>query len=516
MKTLSLLLLSAVAFSCTTTQPWNPDTKAGSDSQPKAVEASATAPASARTGMLVSSLAFPTGNEKTSAILIEKHVPKEVRVGQAFEYETLVTNLTSLPLENVVVTESVSPGFTVASTTPKLAGVEQGMNRWMIDKLAPGQTKSIVVRGTAKQAEAVRNCVSVSYQSALCTSIPITNPALAVTIDGPAEVIQCDEIVYTYVVTNTGTGTAENLELTSQLPQGILSSGKSGLMKRIASLDAGESTEFEVEAKASRTGEFKHLVSVKGANGLTAKSTEVVTTVRKPKLEITMTGPDKLFFERDLTYEILVKNVGDGVARDAMLEDRLPTGAKFASATQEGRASGNRVRWELGDIPAGETRKVSVRLEPSQIGRFQSLASVKAYCADEVTAQVETEVTGIPAILLEVIDVDDPTPVGQNETYVITATNQGSAPATNVKIRIQLPDNVEFVTAAGTTMVTGNPTASRSIELKSVASIAAGKKADWRITVKAVKAGDARFKVSMTSDQLTSPVDETEATYFYE
>ena len=42
-----------------------------------------------------------------------------------------------------------------------------------------------------------------------------------------------------------------------------------------------------------------------------------------------------------------------------------------------------------------------------------------------------------------------------------------------------------------------------------------GARAEWQVVVKAVKAGDVRFKVEMTSDQLSRPVEETEATNLY-
>ena len=40
-------------------------------------------------------------------------------------------------------------------------------------------------------------------------------------------------------------------------------------------------------------------------------------------------------------------------------------------------------------------------------------------------------------------------------------------------------------------------------------------KATYRVIVKGVKAGDVRFRVSLTSDQMTSPAGETESTHIY-
>src|SRR4051794_38950560 len=49
------------------------------------------------------SLAYPTGNRATSAILIERISPAEVRLGQPYEYQIKVTNLTNSTLSGVVV-----------------------------------------------------------------------------------------------------------------------------------------------------------------------------------------------------------------------------------------------------------------------------------------------------------------------------------------------------------------------------------------------------------------------------
>jgi len=48
-----------------------------------------------------------------------------------------------------------------------------------------------------------------------------------------------------------------------------------------------------------------------------------------------------------------------------------------------------------------------------------------------------------------------------------------------------------------------------------LASLPAKEKAVWRVVVKALKPANIRFKVTMLSDQLTRPVEETESTNQY-
>jgi uncharacterized repeat protein (TIGR01451 family) len=115
--------------------------------------------------------------------------------------------------------------------------------------------------------------------------------------------------------------------------------------------------------------------------------------------------------------------------------------------------------------------------------------------------------------VLEVIDVEDPVQVGSNTTYVITVTNQGTSPGTNIKVSCPLEENQQYVSATGATEGTA---ANRTITFAPIASLASKQKATFRVVAKNVRPGDVRFQVSMTSDQLTRNVEETEATFVYE
>ena len=111
------------------------------------------------------------------------------------------------------------------------------------------------------------------------------------------------------------------------------------------------------------------------------------------------------------------------------------------------------------------------------------------------------------------VDITDPVEVGQQTTYVITVTNQGSAADTNIRIVTKLPAEQSFVTATGATNATAN---GKTITFAPLGSLAPGASTSWRVTVRADSAADSRFSVEMTSDNLTSPVNETEATNLYE
>jgi uncharacterized repeat protein (TIGR01451 family) len=144
---------------------------------------------------------------------------------------------------------------------------------------------------------------------------------------------------------------------------------------------------------------------------------------------------------------------------------------------------------------------------------FTNTVKATATCAEGVRASVKTTVAGIPAVLLEVIDVDDPVELGGQMMYVITATNQGSLPSTNIKIVCTLEENQQYVSSRGPTegTIKGN-----TLTFETLRKLAPKAKATWRVVIKAVKIGDVRFKATMNTDQITRPVEETEATHLYE
>jgi hypothetical protein len=79
-----------------------------------------------------------------------------------------------------------------------------------------------------------------------------------------------------------------------------------------------------------------------------------------------------------------------------------------------------------------------------------------------------------------------------------------------------LEDTMEFVSGTGATAIEGVAAAgTRNFEFAPLPSLAPGADAVWRVVVKGVAPGDARFTVTMNTDQLGRNVQETEATNFY-
>lgn len=462
-------------------------------------------------------VALPTGDRRTSALLLEKMAPDEVRMGQEYEYVLKVTNLTDMPLNNVQVVETTEGGFTMSGSAPqgRLAGTQA---TWDLGTLGPRESKTIRVRGRATARGTVEMCASVTWDTAACVQTRVVEPQLKLEKQAPAEALACEEIPMTFIVTNTGDGAARDVVIEDQLPAGMTSEGGQTIRIDAGTLDSGQSRTFRKMVKASRTGSFNNTASASSGGDLTVRSNTTTTVVRQPKLTIECKCPDTIWAGRNATCEVTVRNTGDGPSRDTRIEcSASGVPVQFVSASDGGQNAGGRTVWNLGTLEPGATRTLNVTLNPQGKGTFTQTCTANGYCADPVRSECGTDVKGIPAVLLEVIDITDPVQVGTDTTYVITVTNQGSAQDTNVRIVCNLEAAQQLVSATGITQPTSPVNASAtSVTFAPLPVLAVGAKESWRVTVKAKSAGDIRFAVQMNTDNLQRPVNETEATNFYE
>ena len=448
------------------------------------------------------------------SIAIKKTAPARAVVGQKFQYAIAVGNPSQVAANNVVVTDVLPDGIQYVASNPAATVAGQKLS-WSLGTLAPGGKKGLSVTVQATKTGKFNNCANVTASDSLkgesCAETVITKPSLALKKEAPAEVILCDQIAYVLTVSNPGDAPAQNVKITDNLPAGIQAvDGRQTVTIDVGTLAPKQAKAFKLMAKASKTGTYTNTATASGDGGLTAQAS-AKTIVRVPVLVLTKTGPKTRFAGRPLQYTLTVANKGDADAKNTVLTDTLPTGAQLTAASNGGQAAGGKVTWNLGTLKPGDTKTVTLSLRPTVQGQIRNTATATAYCA-QAAGEATTMIKGIPAILLECIDLADPIEVGAQETYEIVVTNQGSAVGTNITIECTVPAEQAYVSSTGATKGTA---AGAVVKFAPLGSLAPKAKAVWRVVTKGVKAGDSRFKVSLTSDQMTSPATETESTHVY-
>ncbi|MBP7827215.1 MAG: DUF11 domain-containing protein [Verrucomicrobia bacterium] len=229
-------------------------------------------------------------------------------------------------------------------------------------------------------------------------------------------------------------------------------------------------------------------------------------------LALECTTPDGVIAGRPVPVCLTVRNTGDVPLRKAQVVLDIPEGATLVRTTEGGNAAEGRAIWELANLQPGTPRQVCANLAMRQPGVLSFRATADSPGAASATTACATRIAGIPAILLELVDLEDPIEVGHEITYEIKVTNQGSAPATNVRVTCTLPSSMEFVSGTGPTPVQG---AGDTVTMSPLAGLDAKAVATWRVVTKALREDDARFKVSVRSDQFERAIVEDESTQLY-
>ena len=470
-------------------------------------------------------MAFPTGDRQTSALLLEKQMPAQIRLNREFDYQLKVTNLTDQTLSDVAINEQTPDNFRIVSASGEGATTrpaQQGSgNVYHLGSLGPNEARTITVRGTATGAGNLSSCTTVSYSPSLCTAMAVINPQIRLSKTGPDRADICEEIVYTYRVTNDGTGTESNVVIEDQLPEGLMTiDGNRSLKIDVGELAAGDTREFQARLKAERTGQYASQALVRTPVDQ-MQSESVSTTVVAPSLALDLSGPQEEFLGKPVQYRLTVTNNGDAPARDATVQVQ-GVGDQVALAPADGNdaqlasgrmTGGSADGMSLGTIEPGQSRTYTLTVNPQQQGDLNVRATANAVCVEQpAVATVQTAVRGIPALLLEVVDREDPVRVGLDTIYKIDVKNQGSALDRNIQLNATLPAEVEFITATGPTRVRAD---GNRLTFDPLPQLGPNEVATWEIQVKANNPAAVQFQVDMKSDSLPQAANETEPTRLY-
>ncbi|HBG78778.1 MAG TPA: hypothetical protein DDW84_08065 [Phycisphaerales bacterium] len=446
-------------------------------------------------------------------VKLEKCMPSQVQTGAEFNYTIRVTNLTGSDIADVVVTDTIVSNLQYKNGNPA-ADVQGNKLMWVFPSIGPGETKEINSVAIATAGGIIQNCVDLTYRVPLCLQSVSVQPMVAVSRIVPAEVSICDAISYTIRVENTGTGPANNVRVTDELPCGLTTAQGAGKVDvMLGTLAGGTARNITVAVTAQKAGVYTGSAVATADGGIKVMSPASTIAVKSPKLSLTQKCSDVQYLDRELVYDITVSNIGDWAAVNTIIETQIPAGASFVRASDGGALVGGKVVWKIASLAPGATANVSAVYMPGGIGTLISSTTASAGCCESVSATAQTKVVGVPAILLEVVDITDPIKVGQSTTYQIIATNQGSAVGTNISIVATLEPEMTYVSCAG---ATSGMFADGTITFAPLPTLAAKTKAIWNVTVKANAVKDVRFKAKMISDQLERDVWETESTHFYE
>ncbi len=456
---------------------------------------------------------------QTPQVSVEKRGPREISVGKPARYEIVVRNVGSATAHEVILRDAIPHGTALVATTPPASpvtpasGDADGALLWSLGTLPPGGQAAVTMEVMPQVEGEVGSVASVSFRTDASVRSRATKPDLRIECTPPEPVLIGRDLQVTVTVTNPGTGVATGVVLEGFLPENVSHRSGRELEFDVGQLRPGESRTIDLVLGTRGPGIHAARLAARADGGVEVIH-QLPIEVTAPTLEIAIDMPLRRFLQRPATCTVAMTNAGTAPARAVELAAQLPPGMKFVKANNAGWHDDrtHRVLWNLEELPPGETGTVQMVVMPVELGPQKIVAAARS--ADGLADQVShtCDVEGLAALSFDVVDSEDPIEVDGLTEYVVRVGNQGTKPATGVRLAATLLGDLEPVEAQGPG---GHRVDNLTITFEPLAKLAPAEEAVFRIRAKGRRAGDQRIQVQLTSADQPAPITKEEITRVY-
>ncbi|MBQ2038966.1 MAG: DUF11 domain-containing protein [Thermoguttaceae bacterium] len=458
-----------------------------------------------------SAASLPTPNEEfegpqTTQITVEKTAPEEVRTNKPAQIVVSVKNLGKKTVKNIVLRDSVPTGAQFESGSSDVAPNQQGELIWPAFELQPGAEKKFEYSIIPTQEGTFGSVATVMIAASASSQTKCSQPELKVEVTAADSVELGEKVVFDIVVSNVGTGVANNVKLEERIPNGLHHPQGDVLNNTLGTLNPGESKRLPLTLESVAAGEVVNILTI-SADGCEAKSAETRINIVAPMLELAISGPQKAYLGRPTTFTLDVKNVGDASAFDVRLIAQLPRGTSFVQANNLGayKEDEHCVYWDLAELPAQTNAEIELTLQTTEASQAELIFGAQG--PNNLTAQTSHTVSieGIAALSFNVSSSTDLVEVGREFEYTVKIENRGTKESNNVVLQVLTTDAISILATDGPTKATSRKGV---VVFEKIPSIPAKSSVTYKIKAKPNANGDCRVEFQLSSDDLEPLVKE--------
>ena len=420
-------------------------------------------------------------------------------IGESFSFTLAVMNNGPDTATGVQVTDVLPAGINFVSSTPAGA-FNPGTGIWTVGSIASGNTASldIVVTATtpgtklnsaevtaADQADidsVPGNNVSMEDDQASISVTPASADLSLTKIVDNRDPNVGDQVTFNITVSNAGPDAASNITVSDVLPAGlsfVSSSTATGAYNSgtgiwsIPTLGASGSAILVIQATVDTTGQVVNTAEIISSSQADPDSTpgnndpnedDQASVPLAPQLvDLALT---KMLDNSNpnvgdtIAYTLELTNEGPSTATGVQVTDLLPNGITFASAVPSvGTYNPSSGVWEIGNVAPGTTPSLVIRSTVGETRGVSNTAEVTAVDQpdsdstpgngvegedDQATIPFTTQVADL-SLTKDVLNASP----GRNDNvnFLLTLSNAGPNPATEVVVNDLLPSGLRFVSA---------------------------------------------------------------------
>ncbi len=486
-----------------------------SDAQPPEPASSAPAvPASVnvtRTAVPRSQVKPQTGPQE-SCVQVEWVKKTDISLGRECECDLVVTNTGDSAVRSIEVNAFLSKNVRLVTAEPGPESSEE-LLAWYLPELAAGGTQTIHLKLLPLAPGAITTHAEVRFSTGAAGQFEVTEPMLALQLDGPQQVLIGEAATQTILVSNPGSGVASNVRVEALIPTGLEHARGSQLLMDLGPLHPGETRSIRLPLAAIAGGKHTVQVTARAESDLQQQAAAEVTVIA-PQVAAAIDGPSLRYIGRRATYTIQVKNDGSVATDNVRVMHKVPQGLTFVSAADGGQYDeGSRLlSWFVDRLEKGQQRELTATFACEEMGSFTHFVRATSAHGSVSDAQITTNVEGVSSLALDIQDLEDPVEVGSETAYEIRVKNEGSAPAKNVNVSCELPAGMTLVNVDA-----GIPFAAEQnmLVFQPISQIRPGETVTLRVHVKSAQAGNHRFRARLSSESIDEPLVGDELTRFY-
>lgn len=466
-----------------------------------------------------SSVLYP--EPPTPVVKIAVRGPDIAATGQELTYKLTVTNSSDAKAHHVIARCTVPRGAKLVKALPQPSAEGKDLE-WDLQTLDANATRQIEIvfkpnEDTAEVAVAAR----VQFEHGRLIRTKLSEPKLEMKKVGPPQGIINDPLTYRIVVSNPGKVAVGDVQVVDTLPDGLeyvqetaaaaipvskVGPGPNQRTWTLGPLRPNESRTLEYRVVPRKTGEWAS-EAVATASGVQTRA-GCNTAVQEAKLTLQVTGPtgEKGTAGQPTPYLVFVHNTGTATLANVRVTCTFPGELRLSKASNGSQLFRDSVQWLIPRLAPKETKELSLSLTAPSAGLRDINFSARGDKGLEQRKRVPTAFEGVPALNWQTDGTAVASP-GQEITYTVMVKNPGSAPAKNVKVVVDLPEQVEFRQAQPAFQRGQGAVFFNALEIPPRQEVA------LKVIAVAKKAGEARFHFELSAEGMNAgPLRNTKAT----
>lgn len=277
----------------------------------------------------------------------------------------------------------------------------------------------------------------------LKTQQKVQSPKMVIQKLAPPEAVLGQPFIYHVLVKNTGTTPAQEVIVEDRVPKGAKLTGtipraeqiNDRIIWRLGAMGPGTEKKISIRVIPEKPGQIGSVATV---NFATEVATE--TKITSPKLAIKSDQPKPVNPGEITVVNYSITNSGTGDAKNVYIRSIIPP--------QFSHPGGDDLEYNVGLIPAGETKQIQLKLKAIKPGAGKNISSVIGDGNVKAETEVPLKVIGNGEKILLTRKGPKNRYLGRPCTFENVVTNNSEAPIQDISVFESIPSGMKFISAS--------------------------------------------------------------------